>query len=124
MTVLLIALGAAVGAPARYLLDRAVQARHDSIFPWGTFTVNIAGSCLLGLLAGGAAAAAVPDPVMTLLGTGLCGALTTYSTFSYETVRLLSTGARGLSLLNVLASLAGGLGAAYGGIAAAAAIWG
>ena len=48
MTVLLVALGAAVGAPLRYLVDRAVQARHDSVFPWGTLAVNIAGSFMLG----------------------------------------------------------------------------
>jgi CrcB protein len=48
MIVLLVALGAAVGAPLRYLVDRAVQTRHDSLFPWGTFAVNAAGSFLLG----------------------------------------------------------------------------
>jgi CrcB protein len=41
---LFVAVGAAVGAPLRYLVDRAVQARHDSLFPWGTFTVNVAGN--------------------------------------------------------------------------------
>jgi fluoride exporter len=51
MIVLLVALGAAVGAPLRYLVDRAVQAHHDSLFPWGTFAVNAAGSFLLGGLA-------------------------------------------------------------------------
>ena len=55
MTVLLIALGAAVGAPARCLTDRALQARHDSVFPWGTFIVNVTGSFLLGIVAGFAA---------------------------------------------------------------------
>ncbi|GAA4212148.1 fluoride efflux transporter CrcB [Actinocatenispora rupis] len=121
MTVLLVVLGAAVGAPLRYLLDRTVQARHDSAFPWGTFTVNLIGSYLLGALVGGAHA--TPGPVTALLGTGLCGALTTYSTFSYETLRLLTTRARGLAVLNVLASVAGGLGAAYAGLVTATAIW-
>ncbi|MBQ1016237.1 CrcB family protein, partial [Micromonospora sp. M51] len=51
MTVLLIALGAAIGAPLRYLADRAVQSRHASVFPWGTLLVNVAGSLLLGALA-------------------------------------------------------------------------
>ncbi|MGI5241517.1 fluoride efflux transporter CrcB [Dactylosporangium sp. CA-139066] len=108
MTLLLIALGAAVGAPLRYLTDRAVQSRHDSVFPWGTLTVNVAGSLLLGLLTGLPAAA----PVTALLGTGFCGALTTYSTFSYETLRLTQEGARFYALMNVVASVVAGLGAA------------
>lgn len=48
MTILLIALGAAVGAPARYLTDRAIQSRHATVFPWGTFTVNVFGSFIFG----------------------------------------------------------------------------
>jgi len=51
MTILLIALGAAVGAPARYLTDRTIQSRHATVFPWGTFTVNVFGSFILGVLA-------------------------------------------------------------------------
>lgn len=108
MTWLLIALGAAVGAPLRYLTDRAIQARHDSAFPWGTLTVNVAGSFVLGLVTGLPA-----DPAVTaLLGTGFCGALTTYSTFSYETLRLAQGGARFYAGMNVLASVVAGLGAA------------
>ncbi len=112
MTLLLVALGAALGAPLRYLTDRAVQARHGSVFPWGTLTVNIAGSLLLGFLAGLPA-----DPTLAALaGTGFCGALTTYSTFGYETVRLARTGAHWYALANVLVSIVGGLGAAYLGL--------
>jgi CrcB protein len=124
VSALLVVLGAMVGAPLRYLIDRTVQARHDSVFPWGTFTVNMVGSFLLGLLTGGVLRAGVPGSLLTLLGTGLCGALTTYSTFGYETVRLLTTRARGLAVLNVLAGVVGGVGAAYCGFALAAAIWG
>jgi len=113
VTVLLVLLGAAVGAPLRYLTDRAVAARHDSLFPWGTFLVNVAGCLLLGFL--GAAGTGAPAPVMALLGTGLCGALTTYSTFGYETVRLIQAGATGYALANVLASLVAGLAAAGAG---------
>jgi CrcB protein len=112
MTVFLVALGAAVGAPLRYLTDRAVQARHDSGFPWGTLTVNVAGSFVLGLLAGLPASA----PVTALVGTGFCGALTTYSTFSYETLRLAQTGARAYAVLNVVVSIVAGLGAASVGL--------
>jgi CrcB protein len=104
-----IALGAAIGAPARYLTDRAVQARHDSVFPWGTMTVNMVGSLVLGCLT---ALAAHLSPALTgTLGIGFCGALTTYSTFSYETLRLLETGSRFYAVANVGASLLGGFGA-------------
>ena len=123
MTAVLVALGAAVGAPLRYLVDRAVQGRHDSVFPWGTFAVNVGGSLMLGVLAGGATAHAVPGPLGALLGTGFCGALTTYSTFGFETVRLLSDGARFYAVLNAVASVVAGLGAAFCGIALAQAIW-
>jgi len=113
MTVLLVAVGAAVGAPLRYLVDRAVQARHDSVFPWGTLTVNAVGSFLLGCLIG----ASVGSPVFALLGVGLCGALTTYSTFGYETVQLARTGSRLYALLNVIGSIAVGLLCAWAGLA-------
>jgi CrcB protein len=115
MTVLLVVLGAAVGAPLRYLVDRAVQGRHDSLFPWGTLAVNVAGSLILGVLTG----AAVARPVLALLGTGLCGALTTYSTFGYETVRLLEDRARLYAVLNAVASVAAGVGAAFLGFTVA-----
>jgi CrcB protein len=118
MTVLLVALGAAVGAPLRYLTDRAVQSRHDSGFPWGTLTVNVVGSLVLGLLAGLPASA----PVTALLGTGFCGALTTYSTFSFETLRLAQTGARFAATMNVIVSIVAGFGAASLGLVIAQAV--
>ncbi|UGT44554.1 fluoride efflux transporter CrcB [Nocardia yamanashiensis] len=108
MNALLVILGAMVGAPLRYLTDRAVQTRHDSVFPWGTFIVNLCGCLTLGALTG----AALSTPWITLLGTGFCGALTTYSTFSYETVRLAEQRAYLYAVLNVAASLFAGLGAA------------
>ena len=89
MEYLLVAAGGAVGAPLRYLTDRFVQRRHDSLFPWGTFTVNVVGSAILGVLAGAVLVGAGTTTAGLLLGTGLCGALTTYSTFSYETARLV-----------------------------------
>jgi CrcB protein len=117
MMVLLVAAGAAIGAPLRYLVDRAVQASHDSPFPWGTFVVNVAGSFLLGLLA--TASLHTPAPVMAAAGTGLCGALTTYSAFGYETVRLLRERAGLFAILNAAASILAGLGAAAAGAAVA-----
>nr|WP_286170311.1 fluoride efflux transporter CrcB [Actinospica acidiphila] len=118
-----VVLGAMAGAPLRYLTDRAVQSRTRSGLPWGTFTVNVAGSLVLGLLAGAAAAGVAGAEPQLLLGTGLCGALTTYSTFSYETLRLAESGSLGYAAANVLASTAAGLGAAFAGAALAGAVW-
>jgi fluoride exporter len=112
MTVLLVALGAAIGAPLRYLTDRTMQARHGSTFPWGTLTVNVAGSMLLGYLIG----LPVPPWLTALLGTGFCGALTTYSTFSFETLRLVREGERMLAVAYAIGSVLAGLGAAYVGL--------
>lgn len=117
MTLLMICLGAAVGAPARYLTDRAIQARHDTVFPWGTLTVNVVGSLILGALVGAATRHQVPDELVALVGTGFCGGLTTYSTFGFETIRLVEDGARFYALLNVVASVLAGFGAAVIGYA-------
>jgi CrcB protein len=116
--VLLVAIGAAIGAPLRYLIDRAVQSRQGSTFPWGTFTVNVVGSTLLGFLVGLPASHALT----ALLGTGFCGALTTYSTFSFETLKLARTGDRTLAAANAIGSVLAGLGAAYLGLLLAQAL--
>lgn len=118
MTLLLVAFGAALGAPARYLADVLLAERHDSRFPWATFAVNVTGSGLLGFLA----ALPAGHGAMAFAGTGLCGALTTYSTFGLETVRLVRARARTLAVLNVAASIAAGLGAAFCGMALAQAL--
>ncbi|MFJ8391244.1 fluoride efflux transporter CrcB [Streptomyces sp. NPDC094144] len=123
MNWLLVIAGAAVGAPLRYLTDRAVQSRHDTVFPWGTFTVNVTGCLVLGLLTGAVTAGATSSHVQLLLGTGLCGALTTYSTFSYETLRLAEDGARFYAAVNVVASVVAGLGAVFVGVTLAEALW-
>ncbi|MBT1097940.1 fluoride efflux transporter CrcB [Streptomyces sp. WAC 05379] len=123
MNWLLVVAGAVVGAPLRYLTDRAVQSRHDSVFPWGTFLVNACGCLILGLLTGAVASGAAGSHLQLLLGTGLCGALTTYSTFSYETLRLTETGAGLYALGNVVGSVAVGLGAAFLGVSLAEAMW-
>ncbi|MEU6948950.1 fluoride efflux transporter CrcB [Streptomyces sp. NPDC046316] len=122
MNWLLVVAGAVVGAPLRHLTDRAFRARalsrsrNGPVFPWGTFTVNVVGSFVLGLLTGVSSAQA-----HLLLGTGLCGALTTYSTFSYETLKLYESGATAYAAANVAGSLAAGLGAVWLGVEAAGA---
>ncbi|MFJ8040334.1 fluoride efflux transporter CrcB [Kitasatospora sp. NPDC096147] len=118
MNWLLVAAGALVGAPLRYLTDRGLKARYGAELPWGTFAVNVAGSLLLGLVAG-----ACGSRGQLLLGTGLCGALTTYSTFSWETLRLAEAGPwRGAALLNVLGTLVAGLAAVWAGAGLAQAL--
>ncbi len=107
---LLVAAGAAVGAPLRWLTDRVVSARFPSRFPWGTVCVNLTGCFVLGFVLAAAAA-----PLVLLLGTGFCGAFTTFSTFSFETVRLLEGSPRRYAVLNLAVSvLAGGALAALG----------
>jgi len=111
MNWLLVLVGGAVGAPVRYLVDRAVSARSRTLVPLGTLVVNVAGCFVLGCLAGAASA-----DVRLLLGTGFCGALTTFSTFGYETSRLVSEGSGRAALLNVLVSVALGVGVAALGV--------
>jgi CrcB protein len=116
VTGLLVALGALLGAPTRYLTDRAMQARLRGAFPFGTFVVNVVGSFILGAVAGSAAHGGASPHVSAAIGTGFCGALTTYSTFSYETMRLVEGRRAGLAALNVVGSIAVGLGAAAFGV--------
>ncbi|MFE4622682.1 fluoride efflux transporter CrcB [Streptomyces mirabilis] len=123
MNWLLVIVGGMVGAPLRYLTDRAVQTRHDTVFPWGTFAVNVVGCLILGLLTGAVAAGTAGSHLQLFLGTGLCGALTTYSTFSYETLRLTETGAGFYAAANVLVNVTAGLGAAFAGVSFAQALW-
>jgi CrcB protein len=121
LTALLVVVGAMVGAPLRYLTDLLVQSRHDTVFPWGTLTVNAVGSLILGAVAG-AVSGGAPTWLLTLAGTGFCGALTTFSTFGFETVRLVEDGSVLEAFLNLAASLLLGLVACTGGWVLAAAL--
>jgi fluoride exporter len=108
VTVLLVLVGGAIGAPLRYVTDLFVQSRHDSVFPWGTFAVNVVGSLILGATAGAVTNADGPTWVLTLVGTGFCGALTTFSTFQVELLGMLDADRAGLALTYAAASLAAG----------------
>ncbi|OLL73423.1 CrcB protein [Pseudonocardia sp. Ae168_Ps1] len=114
---LLVALGAAVGAPLRYMLDRLGRRVVRTAFPWGTFAANVIGSFVLGGLAG--ASAALPPWAQLLAATGFCGALTTYSTFSYEVVALLDVRERLTATAYLLVSMIVGVGSAAAGWALA-----
>lgn len=111
-----VALAGAVGAPARYLLDGFVQDRVSGDLPWGTFAVNIIGSFILGLLTGLGLHAHLSHDMTSTLGTGFCGALTTFSTFTFESSRLIEDGDWRAAAINVFGSLAVGLTAAVLGL--------
>lgn len=91
----IVGLGGIIGTLLRYVLGQWVSsrtARSGSLFPWGTWIINLSGSLLLGVLAGLHARHSLPDWSWLMLGTGFCGAYTTFSTFGYETVTLISKG--------------------------------
>lgn len=113
MSAALVALGALVGAPLRYLIDTAVRARTPSAFPWGTWVVNVSGSLLLGAVV---ALTPLAGPgFAAVAGTGFCGAFTTYSTFGWEVVTLVERGRAGLATGYAAASVVVGTGAAAAG---------
>ncbi|MCA9621308.1 MAG: fluoride efflux transporter CrcB [Myxococcales bacterium] len=109
---LLIALGGAAGAVSRYGVTEWARSRLGEQFPYGTLAVNVVGSLLLGLLLGLSLRHVAGRMARAGLGTGFLGALTTFSTFSNETLLLAQQGKAGQAALNVGLSLALGLAAA------------
>lgn len=107
-----------LGAVLRLLLDGAVSERTGGQFPAGTLTVNLSGALVLGVLTG----AAVHGDAARLIGTGLVGAFTTFSTWMYETQRLAETGAGRAAALNISLSLVAGVLFAWAGTKAGAAL--
>jgi CrcB protein len=107
---------AGMGAPARYLVDGWTQDRTTGRFPWGTLTVNLSGCLLLGLVTGLALYHGAGTTFRTVAGTGGVGAYTTFSTFSFETVRLVEERASSSAMVNVAGSLVGGVAAASLGL--------
>lgn len=97
-----------VGALARFVLDGFVAERAAGVLPWGTFAVNISGALALGLLAG----LALDGDALVLAGTALLGSYTTFSTWMLESDRSVEDGSAPIAILNVVLTLATGLGAA------------
>lgn len=116
---ILVAVGSAVGGPLRYVIDREIQMRHERVFPLGTLAINVTGSLALGLLMGGADRGGVSDLAIDAIGAGLLGSYTTFSTFSWETLRMLEEGSVWQAAVNVLTNVGAGWAAAALGFWAA-----
>ncbi len=118
MTALLVVVGALVGAPLRYVVELVVRwwlRAGDDTVPWGTAAVNLVGSAVIGVVAGATTGRADAGTVTALVGTGFCGALTTYSAFSYETVRLVQVGRAPAALAYAVGSLVAGVALCWAG---------
>jgi fluoride exporter len=117
LPLLLVALGGAAGATARYLLDGWVAQRAAGPFPWGTLVVNVSGSFVLGLLFALAVERGVlPASVRAPLMVGFVGAYTTFSTLMLESWRLFEDGAITLAFANVVGSSLLGVAALFAGL--------
>lgn len=120
---LLICLGGAIGTGARYLIAVWMARMAGTAFPYGTLLINIGGSFLLGLLMQLSLSTQMVSAEMRLIiGTGILGGFTTYSTFNYETLALLRDDAWGMALANAAATILGCLIAGALGIGVARAV--
>jgi fluoride exporter len=108
----------ALGAVARFRVDASFKKRWQTSFPWATFSINITGSLLLGILAGAVLYHGQTSIWQTVVGTGFCGGYTTFSTASFETVRLVEQNRRALALINAVGSLVVSVAACATGLAA------
>ena len=107
-TLLLIGTGGFAGSVSRYLLTKFVAAKWPMAFPWGTFSVNILGCFLIGIIMGLSFQSAMSTQTRLLLATGFCGGFTTFSTYSLEIFELYQRGEAGISLLYLFASITAG----------------
>jgi len=114
--ILFLGIGGFVGSNARYWISVLLLNMFGGSFPLGTLTVNSIGCFLLGLLAGSSSAWSIPPGMKLMLGTGFLGALTTFSTFSVETVELFQKSTPFQAVLNTGLNLTVGFVAAAAGI--------
>jgi CrcB protein len=115
-----IAIAGAIGAPLRYVIDGVVGRRAQSLFPFGTFVVNMSGSFVLGIVSGLVIYHAFPADGRLVIGVGLIGAYTTFSTFTFETASLMERREMRLAAWNIGGSVVVGALAAAAGLALAA----
>jgi len=117
---LIVGTAGALGAVGRYLVDGYVQDRTKGVLPYGTLVVNVVGSLLMGLVTGIALFHGTTSTLVSIVGTGFCGGFTTWSAFSWESVRLFEERQHRAALLNAAGGLAASLGAAAIGLSLAA----
>jgi CrcB protein len=115
LKVLYIAIGGAAGAVLRYWLSGTTQRIFNGGFPWGTLSVNLAGSLIIGFLWGMFESVVVSQNVRILLFIGILGSFTTFSTFSLESFHLIRDGEYNLFLMNVMASFLLGVALVFAG---------
>ncbi|MAU84775.1 MULTISPECIES: fluoride efflux transporter CrcB [Gordonia] len=122
MIVLAVMAAGALGAGARFVLDGAVKSRRATTFPWATLAINVSGSFLLGLIAGAVMFGTLDSDAQAVVGTGFCGGFTTFSTASFETVRLAEKRRSLSAAANALASVVGSAVACAAGLVLASAV--
>ncbi len=111
LPILLVAAGGALGAVARYLVANAFAQRVGAGWPWGTLFINVSGCLLISLFLGAGSSRIAQSNLRYLLPIGFVGAYTTFSTYEYETLRLLQLGRAASALVYVAASNILGLAA-------------
>lgn len=116
MLAVLVAIAAGLGAVLRYVVDQVVQHRTRSEFPYGTFTINVTGSLLLGLVTGLTLHHGLASSASIVIGIGFAGGYTTLSTWAWESLALAENGDLLEASLNVAGSFAVGLLAAAAGL--------
>lgn len=119
VTIILLGLAGGLGAAARFVVDGLVRSKIRSALPVGTIAINLTGSFLLGLLAGAVIVHAAQPELHAIAGTGFLGGYTTFSTASFETVRLIQSRRTGLAVLNAVGTAVAAVGAAAVGLALA-----
>jgi fluoride exporter len=120
-----VAVGSAIGGVSRFLLGGYVQRTTGALFPVGTLLINVSGSLLIGfILRYGGDQASISSEARALLAIGFCGGYTTFSTFSYETIALIETGAIGRATLYVVLSVVLSLLATWAGMSIARVVMG
>ncbi|MHA7986169.1 fluoride efflux transporter CrcB [Rathayibacter sp. CAU 1779] len=109
-------LAGGVGAALRFVVDGLVRSRARSPFPWGTAVINVSGSFILGLLTGLAVSALLTPQWVLVLGTGMMGGYTTFSTASIETVRLIQEREWVMAFSNGILVLVATVAVGFGGL--------